>query len=294
MIKPFYLLPLVALLYMSCNSGESAKVKGAETTVTKPTNTGDSTATGSPASETVQSKGPIASASEIMSRPQVPIICYHQIRDWRPTDSKVAKDYIIPPAIFQEQIKTLHDSGYHTVSLDQLYSYLTKGTALPSKPVMLTFDDTDEDQYTIGAPTLEKYGYKGVFFIMTVSLNKPPHYMTKDQVKDLSRRGHDISSHTWDHHMFSKYSTPKDWETQVDKPKKQIEDIIGKPAPYFAYPYGVWNSKNIPELKRHGILAAYQLADKRDPNEPLYTIRRILGTGYWHGPRLISILHQSF
>ena len=40
--------------------------------------------------------GPIADAATILSRKEVPILCYHQIRDWRPTDSKGAKDYIIP------------------------------------------------------------------------------------------------------------------------------------------------------------------------------------------------------
>src|ERR1700750_214498 len=35
-------------------------------------------------------------ASVILNRTQVPILCYHQIRDWRPTDSKRAKDYIVP------------------------------------------------------------------------------------------------------------------------------------------------------------------------------------------------------
>src|ERR1700754_3537404 len=106
----------------------------------------------------------------IMARKQVPIFCYHQIRDWRPTDSKTAKDYIMPIASFKEHIKMLHDSGYHTILPDQLYDYLTKGTALPSKPIMLTFDDTDLDQFEIARPTLQKYGFKGVYFIMTVSL----------------------------------------------------------------------------------------------------------------------------
>jgi len=68
----------------------------------------------------------------IMARKQVPILCYHQIRDWRPKDSKVAKDYIIPVAAFKAHIKMLADSGYHTVLPDQLYDYLTKGTPLPS------------------------------------------------------------------------------------------------------------------------------------------------------------------
>ena len=88
-------------------------------------------------------------AAAILKIKEVPILCYHQIRDWRPKDSKTAKDYIIPPASFKEHIKMLADSGYHTILPDQLYDYLTKGAALPSKPIMLTFDDTDLDNHTI-------------------------------------------------------------------------------------------------------------------------------------------------
>src|ERR1700759_1760195 len=85
----------------------------------------------------------IPSPSTIMGRKEVPILCYHQIRDWKATDSKVSKDYIMPPADLRAQLKMLHDSGYHTILPDQLYAYLTKGTPLPNKPIMLTFDDTD-------------------------------------------------------------------------------------------------------------------------------------------------------
>src|ERR1700751_1388845 len=141
----------------------------------------------------------------IMARKQVPILCYHQIRDWRPKDSKTAKDYIIPVASFKEHLKMLADSGYHTILPDQLYAYLTKGTPLPSKPIMLTFDDTDLDQFTIANPTLKKYGFKAVYFVMTVSIGRP-HYMTADMVKKLSDEGNIIGSHTWDHHRVDKYS----------------------------------------------------------------------------------------
>ena len=112
----------------------------------------------------------------IMARKQVPIVCYHQIRDWRPTDKAVAKDYIIPIAAFKQHMKMLADSGYHTILPDQLYNYLTKGTPLPSKPIMLTFDDTDLDQFEVARPEMKKYGFKGVFFIMTVSLGRAALY----------------------------------------------------------------------------------------------------------------------
>ena len=237
--------------------------------------------------------GPIADAATILSRKEVPILCYHQIRDWRPTDSKGAKDYIIPIETFKAHLKMLADSGYHSILPDQLYDYLTTGAPLPEKPVMLTFDDTDDDQFTIAAPEMKKLGYKGVFFIMTVSLNRP-NYMTKDQVKQLSDEGHIVNSHTWDHHSVKGYVTDKDWTTQIEKPKKQIEEIIGKPTLDFAYPFGLWRPEAIPELKKRSIRSAYILSTKRDPNDPLYTIRRIIASGYWSANTLSRSMKESF
>src|SRR5258705_10844243 len=63
-------------------------------------------------------------ASVILNRAQVPILFYHQIRDWSPSDSKRAKDYIVPVNNFLYQIKLLADNGCHTISPDQLYNYL--------------------------------------------------------------------------------------------------------------------------------------------------------------------------
>lgn len=216
----------------------------------------------------------VADPKTILGRPEVPILCYHQIRDWKPTDSKTAQAYIIPPASLAAQIKMLADSGYHTILPDQLYAYLNEGTSLPSKPVMLTFDDTDLDQYTVAKPLMDKYGYKGVFFVMTVSIGRP-RYMTKEQIKDLSDHGHVIASHTWDHHNVKKYQG-QDWVTQIEKPTKQLEEITGKKINYFAYPFGLWNHEAIPELKKRGMIAAFQLYAKRDETDPLYTIRRII------------------
>jgi peptidoglycan/xylan/chitin deacetylase (PgdA/CDA1 family) len=227
------------------------------------------------------------SSSEIMSRKQIPVLCYHQIRDWRPTDSKRSKDYIVPVAVFKQQLKMLADSGYHTISPDQLYDYLTKGAPLPQKPVLLTFDDTDLGQYTVAFPEMQKYGYKGLFFIMTVSLNRP-HYMTKEEVKEISDAGNIIGSHTWDHHNVKQYKG-NDWTVQIDKPTQQLENITGKPIRYFAYPFGLWNPQAIPELKRRDFKAAFQLITKRDDQEPLYTIRRIIVPGYWS----LSTLHNA-
>ena len=237
----------------------------------------------------------IANAATILARPQVPILCYHQIRDWRPRDSKSMKDYIIPTAAFREQMQMLADSGYHTILPDQLYAYLTTGAPLPAKPIMLTFDDGDLDQYETAVPILDKHGFKGAFFIMTVAIGrrgKQP-YMDKAQIKDLSDRGHAIGAHTWDHHNVKKYQGD-DWKIQVEEPKAKLEAIIGKPVKYFAYPFGLWNKQALPELQKRGYVAAFTLADKRNDDMPLYTVRRIIAGGQWKSTTMYRNMMQSF
>jgi peptidoglycan/xylan/chitin deacetylase (PgdA/CDA1 family) len=234
----------------------------------------------------------VADAKTILARKQIPILCYHQIRDWRASDSKTAKDYIVPIDVFKAQMKMLADSGYHTILADQLYDYLNNGTALPSKPIVLTFDDTDVDQYTVAEPTLTKYGFKGIYFVMTVSIGRP-HYMNKEQIKSLSDKGNDIESHTWDHHNVKKYQG-KDWEIQIDKPTKTLEAITGKNIQHFAYPFGLWNPEAIPELKKRGFKSAFILSTKRDENDPLFTIRRIIASGYWTPKTLSNSIKNSF
>ena len=234
----------------------------------------------------------LVTPASVIAITEVPILCYHQIRDWKPTDSKASKDYITPIDVFKSHIKMLADSGYHTILPDQLYDYLNHGTKLPSKPIVLTFDDTDLDQFTIAAPTLKQYGFKGVFFIMTVSLGRK-NYMNKEQVKQLSDMGHIIGSHTWDHHNVKKYQG-EDWVTQIEKPTKLLKEITGKEIKYFAYPFGLWSSQIIPDIKKRGFIAAFQLADKRDEKEPLFTIRRIIASGYWSPRTLHTSIVRSF
>ena len=133
--------------------------------------------------------GPAVNSKAILARKQVPVLCYHQIRNWRPHDRQIDKDYIIPPAAFRAQLKMLADSGYHTILPDELYDYLVYGRPLPPKPVMLTFDDTDGDQYIVARPELNKYNFKGVYFIVTTNLGKNKYYMDRKDIKQLADEG---------------------------------------------------------------------------------------------------------
>jgi len=278
------------------SSTDSKKANTPDTTTKAAANVAQATPTGGADTSTTPAPalgGKVPPPSVILGKKEVPILCYHQIRDWKPTDSRTAKDYIMPIADFKAQMKMLHDSGYHTVLPDQLYAYLTTGAPLPSRPVMLTFDDNDEDHYTVAWPELKKYNFKAVFFVMTVTLCRLPHYMSKDQIKELYTAGNVIGSHTWDHHSVKKYQG-KDWEIQIDKPTKQLEAITGTPIRYFAYPFGLWNRQAFPELRKRGFIAAFGLADHRDDTDPLMCIRRIIVAGGWSLKTFNTAINRDF
>ncbi|MFC5408099.1 polysaccharide deacetylase family protein [Larkinella bovis] len=299
---PLAISVLTAVTVLSCSQTN-------ETTQTSAVTTGSEapSATAKPASTTASlpeatvdpasiPAHKIADAATILSRKQVPILCYHQVREWRPKDSENARSYIMPVQVFKDQIKMLADSGYHSISPDQLYAYLTTGAPLPEKPVMITFDDGDLEQYELAAPELEKHGFKAAFFIMTASIGRRgyQHYMDKQQIKDLADRGHTIGCHTWDHHNVKKYQG-QDWVTQIEEPTKKLEAITGKPVRHFAYPFGLWNHEATVELKKRGYLSAYQLAEKkRDEENPLLSVRRIIASGYWSPKTLHNSIKNSF
>ncbi|HEU5015672.1 MAG TPA: polysaccharide deacetylase family protein [Roseiflexaceae bacterium] len=220
-----------------------------------------------------------ADAATISARDTVPVLCYHAIRDWLPSDTPNDRVYIVPPARFAAEIEQLARQNYHTISPDQLYAHLTTNAPLPDKPVLLTFDDSDATQWTHAVPLLQKYHLTATFFIMTVVLDKPG-YLSRAQVKELDQQGMTIGAHTWDHHRVTRY-TDADWDVQITRPTHELEEIVGHPIRYFAYPYGLWDTTSISHLKAAGFVAAFQLQGKLDPTDSLYTLPRAVISGLW-------------
>ncbi|RYZ58964.1 MAG: polysaccharide deacetylase family protein [Chitinophagaceae bacterium] len=284
------------LLLLSCTNSKTEPV------ATKATPPAEQT---TKTKDSVQKENRVAAdAATIMARPQVPVLCYHHIREIQ-MPSRKDRGYEVTLAQFKAQMKALADSGYQTILPDQLNDYLVYGTPLPPKPVMLTYDDTSEEHFTIAKPEMEKYGFKGVFFIMTISIDRP-RYMTKAQIKQLADDGHAVASHTWDHHRVDRYKTENtveergvkkvvnDWEQQLGKSKKTIEAITGKPVVDFAYPFGIWSKDGIPEIRKQGYRMAYQLSTKRDSLEPMYTVRRMIVSPEWSAEGMIRVMKSTF
>lgn len=224
-------------------------------------------------------------AKQVFAKQEVPILCFHRIGNDRKSD------YEVSPENFEGDMKILADSGYQSIMPAQLYDYLVFNKPLPEKPVMITFDDSRAEHFNIAAPVMEKYGFRGVFFIMTITYNKK-NYMTTEQIAQLSKAGHCIGLHSYDHVMVTKYKDESDWKKEVLDPKKKLEKIINAPVEYWAYPDGIYNKKATEELNKYFKLS-FSLATPRDTSLPLQTVRRMI-IPEWTPQGMLKSIQRTF
>lgn len=211
---------------------------------------------------------------------QLPVLCYHNIT----TPGQHPNDLLhIDSHQFEQQLQTLADSGYHAILPDEMVALLQQHKPFPPHTFMITFDDSHDVHYSIAAPLLRRYHFKGVFFVMTVTLNKP-HYLSAANIKALSDEGHVAASHTWDHPRPDGYL---DWDKELLLPRRQLEKITGRPVWYIAYPFGAYNDSIIAHVRQAGYKAAFQLNRRPVEGQELYTLRRMLVDGRWSGAQLL-------
>ena len=126
-------------------------------------------------------------------------------------------------------------------------------TTEDKKDVILAFDDAWKSQFTFAKPILDKYGFKGSFFIVCNYVGKTPDRMTWDDVQTLEKQGHDIESHSMNHIPLDDLSQQQ-LNYEIGQSKQCIIDhSIGtntnnndistisnnRSVPIFAYPFDI-------------------------------------------------------
>ena len=103
------------------------------------------------------------------------------------------------------------------------------------KIVILDFYDNDIGQFTNGKPILDKYGFKGTFFVVCKwATSHNPVRMNWQEISQLYREGHDIESHTMTHKPLDGLSTSA-LDYEVGQSKQCIHDHIGfMPTVFFS------------------------------------------------------------
>ena len=107
-------------------------------------------------------------------------------------------DLFVSAASMEEQLQYLQENGYEAIwfsDLAHIEDY--------EKPVILTFDDGYDDNYTVLYPLLEKYQTKATIFVIGNAMGST-HKMTQEQVYEMAASGLvSIQSHTYTHGNLS-------------------------------------------------------------------------------------------
>jgi peptidoglycan/xylan/chitin deacetylase (PgdA/CDA1 family) len=190
----------------------------------------------------------------------LPILMYHYIR--RPPPMQV--DWLgyklsVSPADFAAQVGSLWTNGYHPVDLNDVRAYFAGREPLPSKPVVITFDDGYADLFTTALPILAEHKFKAVAYIVSGFVGRPG-YVTSDQVLLLDHNGIEIASHTVDHTNLARSSAGSTMRELVDS-KRWLEQVVGHPVIDFAYPSGQFDARVVAEVQQAGYDTAVTTMD---------------------------------
>lgn len=194
----------------------------------------------------------------------VPVLMWHNLAEESSGDMTISVD------TFRAQIEALHEAGFKTVSLQQLYDYVHFGTELPEKPIVLTFDDGYLSNYEYAYPILQEYDMQATIFAIGVSVGKDTykdtdHAMTPHFGADEAREMVDsglisVQSHTFDMHQWPPFEDgnaqvretllPFDGEADADyeaaveadfaESRELLESITGQPVNALAFPEGAY------------------------------------------------------
>ena len=193
----------------------------------------------------------------------VPILVYHRVSD---TDTNPATLRI---ADFEAQLKFLKDNGYSVIAPDDLLDAWEKDKPLPSKPIVLTFDDGHEDIWHNVFPLLQKYNMRATVFIVTDHIGMQD-YLTWDEIRMLQAGGFiDFESHTKSYKNLATLKPDKLWN-EIYGSKQALEWAVNKPAKFIAYPEGKYTLDAVDTCKecsfRAGFIEDYGLAENDGDN----------------------------
>jgi len=222
----------------------------------------------------------------------VPVLVYHHFLPEAVAKAYPTSELIVSTEDFTAQMRLLAEGGYHTITTADLAAWLLRGEPLPSKPVLITFDDGYESQYVYALPILKTFNLKATVFIITGDLHEQnPAYSPRvlsaldwHELKAMADSGLiDVEDHTHAMHNAVKGRgaglSLSDQAVLDDLAlsKRILSTRLDRSAPVaFAYPRGDYDARYIDLVKKSGFQLAFSVAGGpvREGANP-FTLHRI-------------------
>ena len=244
---------------------------------------------------TAVSERPQAETSKEEATRRLPVLMYHSVCD----HPKKTSAYILPPALFAEDLAYLKAHGYETVFLRDVLAFAAGEGTLPEKPVALTFDDGCLNALTNALPLLRAAGMKAEINVVGEYTDKAAleavrspnySYLTWEEVRRLQSSGcFEIGCHTYAMHALSprngcarmKGETDDAYRAALTADVQKMRDAMLREQTdatiVFAYPYGAVSKGAQGILEKLGFtifLTCRETVNEIAPNAPLGPLGR--------------------
>jgi peptidoglycan/xylan/chitin deacetylase (PgdA/CDA1 family) len=200
----------------------------------------------------------------------VPILTYHHVGipsgKWRLNT--------VSESSFEYQMSFMKRHGFNVISFNDLVEGIKQGHEFARNTVVIQFDDGYEDNYTYAFPVLKKYGFPAIVFLVSDKVGTPD-FLTWDEVREMEKYGFMAGAHTR-HHVYLPRASTNILLDEIAGSKKIIEEHLGHPIDYFAYPSGGFTEEVKRMAKEAGYKAAVSTNRGKDRfNVDLYELKRI-------------------
>lgn len=178
----------------------------------------------------------------------VPILEYH-VLGAAPAGAPYPALYV-GRSDFSRQMDWLDSHGFEAVTLDQVERAWYHGGRLPSRPVVLSFDDGYRPQFTFALPELRKHGWAGVLNLKAQGSDLYP-----SNVEAMIRAGWELAAHTIHHLDLTTLDTAQ-LKEEVAGSRAILRRRYGVPVDNFCYPAGRYDATVIAAVKAAGYVGA--------------------------------------
>ncbi len=203
----------------------------------------------------------------------VPILMYHHLADLPPGSGELDREWTVSPKNFAAQMEMLQARGFHSITMSALAAHLQKGKPVPSKPIVISFDDGWETDYTVAFPVLKRNHLTGTFYVYTSGIDHGA-FLKWSEIDEMARAGMEFGSHTVSHAHLKSLPADEAKKEIVDS-KATLEKHLGRPITTFDYPFGEYNASVTELVKNAGYETAVTIAaGYKQRAEDIFTLHR--------------------
>jgi poly-beta-1,6-N-acetyl-D-glucosamine N-deacetylase len=121
------------------------------------------------------------------------VLCYHDLT------TQPHNEYTVTPRAFAAQMAALKQAGFHTIGAEEFGRFAEgKQVRLPSRPLLITFDDGAKGTWIYADRILARLGFEATVFLITADVSHhQPYYLDWPEVEAMQATGRwSFGSHT--------------------------------------------------------------------------------------------------